>query len=199
MTFQVIDKASGQGVQPHQTFLRFYDEKTGEEGIKPVLVTNGGKAKFELVGVLPALKYLWVLNYCLIQNMAKPPLSIPPTASAPLKVTLILGSPSHSPLKVELFDLHIPASHPAPQHPDEASYHPLPLIEHTFRPDQKLPPKPVSAIFTGLTFAPWVVLLGLVSRLSKSLGITSNSIVLSGPPFHPAYHGCFLPRFYRSR
>ena len=48
-TFQVVDKDSGKGVQPHQTFLRFYDEKTNEEGIQPVRVTPGGKAKFELV------------------------------------------------------------------------------------------------------------------------------------------------------
>jgi hypothetical protein len=53
-TFQVVDKDSGKGVQPHQTFLRFYDEKTNEEGVQPVRVTPGGKAKFELVR-LPCL------------------------------------------------------------------------------------------------------------------------------------------------
>lgn len=95
--------------------------------------------------------------------MAKPPLSLPPTASAPLKVTLIVGSVNHDPLKVELFDLYIPASHPPPAHPDEASFHPLPAIQHTFRPEQRLPPKPVSALFAALALAPWVVLLGLVS------------------------------------
>lgn len=48
LTFQIVDE-DGKGVQPHQTFLRFYDEATGEEGIQPVKVTPGGKAKFELV------------------------------------------------------------------------------------------------------------------------------------------------------
>ena len=48
LTFQIVDE-DGKGVQPHQTFLRFYDEVTGEEGIQPVKVTPGGKAKFELV------------------------------------------------------------------------------------------------------------------------------------------------------
>lgn len=38
-------------MQPHQTFLRFFDPKTHEEGIQPVRVTPGGKAKFELVRV----------------------------------------------------------------------------------------------------------------------------------------------------
>jgi oligosaccharyltransferase complex subunit delta (ribophorin II) len=49
LTFQVIEKDGGKGVQPHQTFLRFFDEVSGEEGIQPVRVTSGGKAKFELV------------------------------------------------------------------------------------------------------------------------------------------------------
>ena len=50
VTFQVLD-ADGKGVQPHQTFLRFYDAVSGEEGIQPVKVTAGGKAKFELVRI----------------------------------------------------------------------------------------------------------------------------------------------------
>lgn len=50
LSFQVVDKDSGNGVQPHQTFLRFYDAETGEEGIQPIRVTSSGKAKFELVG-----------------------------------------------------------------------------------------------------------------------------------------------------
>ena len=51
LTFQVTEKDSEKGVQPHQTFLRFYDELSGEEGIQPVRVTPGGKAKFELVRI----------------------------------------------------------------------------------------------------------------------------------------------------
>jgi hypothetical protein len=51
LTFQVVDKETGKGVQPHQTFLRFYDENTHEEGIQPIRVTPGGKAKFELVRI----------------------------------------------------------------------------------------------------------------------------------------------------
>lgn len=49
ITFQVVEKEGGKGVQPHQTFIRFYDNHTGEEGIQPIRVTAGGKAKFELV------------------------------------------------------------------------------------------------------------------------------------------------------
>lgn len=49
LTFQVAEKATDNGVQPHQTFLRFFDSTTGEEGIQPVKITPSGKAKFELV------------------------------------------------------------------------------------------------------------------------------------------------------
>ncbi|KAG6919819.1 hypothetical protein DXG01_000323 [Tephrocybe rancida] len=147
LTFQVVEKDGGKGVQPHQTFLRFYDQKSGEEGIQPIRVTNGGKAKFEL-------------------NMAKPPLSLPPTSEAPLKVSLLIGSPLHSPLTVALFDLVVPASQPAPVHPDEPSFHPLPEIHHTFRSEQKLPPKPISMLFSAVVLAPWLVLFALWSQVS---------------------------------
>ncbi|KAI6040903.1 hypothetical protein EDC04DRAFT_2673279, partial [Pisolithus marmoratus] len=73
LTFQITEKSEGKGVQPHQTFLRFYDSVSGEEGIQPIQVTPGGKAKFEL-------------------NMARPPASLPPTTDHPLEVSVILGS-----------------------------------------------------------------------------------------------------------
>ena len=94
--------------------------------------------------------------------MSKPPLSLPPTTDAPLKVTLLIGSSLYSPLSIHLFDLVVPRSAPAPIHPDEASFHPLPEIKHTFRPDQKLPPRAISAIFAVFVLSPWVVLLSLV-------------------------------------
>ncbi|KDQ58336.1 hypothetical protein JAAARDRAFT_154768 [Jaapia argillacea MUCL 33604] len=152
LSFQVVEKDDGKGVQPHQTFLRFYDESTGEEGIQPIRVTSGGKAKFEL-------------------NMARPPASLPPTSptSPPLKVSLLLGSFAHSPAKFDLFELSIPASQPVAQHPDEASFHLLPEIQHTFRPEQKLPPRPVSAFFAALVLTPWVVLIGLCATIQPTV------------------------------
>ena len=122
--------------------------------------------------------------------MAKPPTSIPPTtASDPLQVTLIIGSFTHSPLKVELFDLLLPASQPAPQHPEEASFHPLPAIHHTFRPDPKLPPKFISAVFAGLVVAPWLVLLGLVRpkiALSRIFSAEVHSLSFQWGAIRPA-------------
>jgi oligosaccharyltransferase complex subunit delta (ribophorin II) len=159
LTFQITEKDSEEGVQPHQTFLHFYDQMSGEEGIQPVRVTSGGKAKFEL-------------------NMARPHSSLPPTSSSPLKVTLLLGSFVHDPAKFDLFDLHLPASHPAPEHPDEPSFHLLPAIEHTFRPEQKLPPRIISAFFTSLVFSPWAVLIGLWLHIRPSVPrLFSPSIV----------------------
>ena len=103
------------------------------------------------------------------QLVNKPPTSIPPTTSDPLQVSLILGSYTYEPVVIDLFDLTLPPSHPAPQHPEEESYHPRPEIFHTFRPDPKSPNKIISAVFSGLVLAPWVVLIGLVRSCTSSI------------------------------
>lgn len=95
--------------------------------------------------------------------MARPPSSLPPTSpDSTLKVSLLIGSFVHKPLAVDLFDLIVPASQPITPHPEEVHYHPQPAIEHTFRPEQKTPPAFVSAVFSALVLAPWVVLVALV-------------------------------------
>ena len=163
LTFQVTDQTTDNGVQPHQTFLRFFDSTTGEEGIQPVKVTPSGKAKFELVRRFIAVPLApLTLPPPKTQNMAKPPSSLPPSGAAPLRVSLLLGSFVHSPAALDLFDLHIPPSAPASVHPDESFYHPRPELAHTFRAEPKLPPRFVSAFFAALVLAPWVVLFGLV-------------------------------------
>ncbi|KAI1786739.1 oligosaccharyl transferase delta subunit [Ganoderma leucocontextum] len=149
LTFQIVDE-DGKGVQPHQTFLRFYDAVTGEEGIQPVKVTPGGKAKFEL-------------------NMARPFSSLPPSGKDPLQVSLYVGSFKHDPAQFNLFDLVVPASQAPAHHPDEAFFHPRPEIFHTFRPEQKVPPKFISAVFTVFLAAPWVVLLGLLGHIGPQV------------------------------
>lgn len=89
--------------------------------------------------------------------MARPPSSLPPTSTAPLHVSLLIGSFVHDPLKVELFDLILPESAPVPMHPDEPHFHPQPEIQHTFRADPKSPPRVISLVFAGGVLAPWVV------------------------------------------
>ncbi|KZV85016.1 hypothetical protein EXIGLDRAFT_741803 [Exidia glandulosa HHB12029] len=154
LTFTVFVKAEGgqaENVVPHQTFLRFYDPATNEEGIQPIRVKSGGKAKIDL-------------------NMSKPPASLPPTPNGgPLQVSLILGSFKYQSASYKLFELYVPRTQPATVHPDEASFHPLPAIHHTFRADPKSPPRVISLVFAAAVLAPWVVLLGLLSRVPHSL------------------------------
>ncbi|KAH9939549.1 oligosaccharyl transferase delta subunit [Amylocystis lapponica] len=147
LTFQVAAGAGGAGVQPHQTFLRFRDPASGAEGVQPVRVTPGGKAKFEL-------------------NMARPPAALPPSGAAPLEVSLLLGSFAHAPAQHALFALRVPASAPAGAGADEGA---LPEIAHTFRAEQRVPARAVSAVFAAAAFAPWAVLVGLWARVRPSV------------------------------
>ena len=95
--------------------------------------------------------------------MAKPPPSLPPSGTNPLKASLILGSYVHTPVTWSLFDLKLPASLPAAALPEEASYSPLPTLSHTFQPDHKAPPRAISAVFSLLVLSPWLGLVVLVS------------------------------------
>jgi len=160
VSFQIAEQDSGTGVQPHQAFLRFYDNISGEDGLQPVRVTTNGKARIEL-------------------NMARPPSSFPPTSpDSTLRVSLIIGSFVHKPFAVDLFDLIVPASQPVTPHPEELHYHPQPSIEHTFRSEQKIPPVLISAVFSVLVLAPWVVLVGLWSQLSPKAPLLFSSKIV---------------------
>jgi hypothetical protein len=115
--------------------------------------------------------------------MVRPPSSLPPTNDTPLDVSLILGSFTHSPARIELFKLYLPQSQPPPAHPDEASFHPLPPIDHTFRSEQMHPPTVVSLLFVGIVLSPWLVLLGLVSSIIIRLQFLELQRPLSGMVF----------------
>lgn len=52
ISFTVLDKNTGKGVVPHQTFLRLYDPATHEEGVHPIKVNSGGKGKIDIVRTL---------------------------------------------------------------------------------------------------------------------------------------------------
>ena len=100
LTFQIVDE-DGKGVQPHQTFLRFHDPITGEEGVQPVKVTSGGKAKFELVRSLnhvpaPPSELVRRRTWRVLRHRCPPPprtLSRSPYTSAP-SCTLLCKSTS---------------------------------------------------------------------------------------------------------
>ena len=118
--------------------------------------------------------------------MARPPASLPPSGKEPLKVSLYIGSFKHDPAQYELFDLVVPPSQPPAQHADEVFFHPRPEIFHTFRPEQKVPPKFVSAVFTLLLAAPWVVLLGLVRLRIRLPAPTSTNMYVSTDTLPPS-------------
>lgn len=131
-----------------------------------------------------------------LKNMARPPASLPPTSDRPLEVSLILGSFVHEPTKFDLFDLFVPPSQTPAPHVEEAKFHELPSIHHTFHPEQKLPPKFVSVVFTALVFSPWAVLLGLVClarfRIARSRELShaveqrwSTGTTPVRAPYHP--------------
>jgi len=150
LTFQIVEKKTDDGTQPQQAFLRLYDSETQEEGIIPLRVTSLGKVKFQL-------------------DMNKPPSSLPPSGSNSLKASLILGSFVHTPVKWDLFDLKLSPSLPAPTLPEEEIYHRRPIIEHTFRPDHKAPPRIISAFFSILVLSPWLGLVIAISQLPQRL------------------------------
>jgi oligosaccharyltransferase complex subunit delta (ribophorin II) len=98
--------------------------------------------------------------------MNKPPSGLPPTVAAqPLRADLLLGSFVHGPTTLPLFDIIMPASGTAPASPEESTYHPLPEIVHTFRPEQKLPVTALSGLFALAVLAPWPILLFLVCAI----------------------------------
>jgi oligosaccharyltransferase complex subunit delta (ribophorin II) len=152
-------------VQPHQTFLRLHDPVSGEDGVLPVRVTPGGKAKLELVRA-PIHLQRWNAD-AHRQNMGRPPAGLPPTpaGAGPLRATLLLGSFVHAPAALPLFELVLPASAPAPVSDEDAEFRPRPEIAHVFRAPQALPPALVSGGFAGLVLAPWLALAFLVRSL----------------------------------
>jgi len=150
LAFTVFDDAENVDVQPHQTFLRFWDPETDEEGTIPVKVSKDGKARFSL-------------------NMRRPPPGLPPSGANPLKVSLILGSFTHESATYDLFDLSIPPSAPVAPHPEEYKFHHQPEIFHTFRPEQKVPNKVISIMFMGATLSPWLVLAVFLPQIGVSV------------------------------
>jgi oligosaccharyltransferase complex subunit delta (ribophorin II) len=133
--------------------------------------------------------------FSFLQNLKKTPLSLPPTPNSnPLKVSLIIGSAKYDPIAVDLFDLVLPKSHPAPEHPLESTFHVLPEIKHTFRPEHKVPPTFISAVFALSVLTPWAVLIALVSVFSfPSANFSFTHALLQWPQVVPKPSRLFSP------
>jgi len=159
LSFTVEDE-KGNGVMPVQSMLRVWDEESGEDALIPFKVSATGKGRFEL-------------------NMRRPPPQLPPTPTAtPLNVSLLLALPPHAPLNLNLLQLQLPLSEPVSVHPEEYLYHPQSEIFHTFRADERVPPRIVSLLGAGAVAAPWAVLLLLVGNLSPSFAFASSPKLL---------------------
>lgn len=176
---------------PTKHSFGFTTKALGKRVFNPFASLMPGRANLSLY-VSSSELVTFSAEVAFVQNMAKPPASLPPSSTTPLKVTLLIGAPSYSPVSVQLPDLIIPASHPAPIHPDEASFHTRPEIHHTFRAEQKLPPKAISAIFAVIVLAPWVVLVGLVRlfllALPRCLMLIYVCFFFSGPTSPYEFH-----------
>lgn len=69
ISFTVLDKNSGKGVVPHQTFLRLYDSATHEEGVHPIKVNAGGKGKIDIVCILRViLSLFWTYKMSCVEH-----------------------------------------------------------------------------------------------------------------------------------
>jgi len=82
-------------------------------------------------------------------------------------VDLILGSFTRTSSTISLLKLKLPPSLPVAPHPEESLYHPKPPIYHTFREEQRMPPKVLSLLFVAITLSPWGVLFLLVCRCRR--------------------------------
>ena len=77
---------------------------------------------------------------------------------------------------------------------DPANYVVLPEIKHVFRPDAKQAPFVVSLAFSGLTLAPWVVLLAGVGNQRRWAKMSTAASVINRRPSEPTVE---LPWLHR--
>ncbi|KXN64544.1 hypothetical protein CONCODRAFT_80951 [Conidiobolus coronatus NRRL 28638] len=89
---------------------------------------------------------------------------------------LVRGNNQKDTIKYKLASLSLPESKKKLDTEKKSEFGPLPLIHHTFRPDEKVPLKALSLVFSGLVLAPWALLL---------VGWTSNSVNFSKFPTNP--------------
>ncbi|ORX39566.1 Oligosaccharyltransferase subunit Ribophorin II-domain-containing protein [Kockovaella imperatae] len=159
LTFNSVDKASGNAVFPQQAHLLFEDSKGGEDVTLPVSVKSNGRAS-------------WTFN------TAKPISALTHT-HGPLHLTLLLSAlDSHTPLHYPIGELQLPSSilkaplrrrHDLPPRQGEPAFQPQQELFHTFNQGEKSVGFIKSALGTGVVLSPWGVLLGLYSQISPKL------------------------------
>lgn len=173
--FALKDKGTNKPMQVHQAFVKFSNSATNQEIIFIANIADSDASKtykFELdIGAKQAeFKHL----------------------SGTYSVELIVGDIVISNSFVWKFaDVNFKLSSDSPQVPEKSSiYQPKPEIQHLFREPEKRPPVFVSNLFTGLIFAPFLVLIVLWAKLG--INISNFPFSLSALGFHLGLGGIFV-------
>ncbi|XP_029630534.1 dolichyl-diphosphooligosaccharide--protein glycosyltransferase subunit 2 isoform X2 [Salmo trutta] len=176
MTFQLVDVITGVELTPHQTFVRFHNQKTGQEVVFVAEPDSKNLYKFELdtaerKSEFDSMSGTYVLHLIVGDATLENP---------------ILWNVADVVLK--FLDEEAPAAIQS-----KTLYMPKPDIQHLFREPEKKPPTVVSNTFTALVLSPFLLLLILWFKLGAN--ISNFSLSPSSVLFHVG-HACMLGLMY---
>ncbi|XP_064822847.1 dolichyl-diphosphooligosaccharide--protein glycosyltransferase subunit 2-like isoform X1 [Oncorhynchus masou masou] len=176
MTFQLVDANTGVELTPHQTFVRFHNQKTGQEVVFVAEPDSKNLYKFELdtaerKSEFDSMSGTYVLHLIVGDATLENP---------------ILWNVADVVLK--FLDEEAPAAIQS-----KTLYMPKPDIQHLFREPEKKPPTVVSNTFTALVLSPFLLLLILWFKLGAN--ISNFSLSPSSVLFHVG-HACMLGLMY---
>uniref|UniRef100_A0A4W5QSW2 Dolichyl-diphosphooligosaccharide--protein glycosyltransferase subunit 2 n=1 Tax=Hucho hucho TaxID=62062 RepID=A0A4W5QSW2_9TELE len=176
MTFQLVDVNTGVELTPHQTFVRFHNQKTGQEVVFVAEPDGKNLYKFELdtaerKSEFDSMSGTYVLHLIVGDATLENP---------------ILWNVADVVLK--FLDEEAPAAIQS-----KTLYMPKPDIQHLFREPEKKPPTVVSNTFTALVLSPFLLLLILWFKLGAN--ISNFSLSPSSVLFHVG-HACMLGLMY---
>ncbi|XP_041743364.2 dolichyl-diphosphooligosaccharide--protein glycosyltransferase subunit 2 isoform X2 [Coregonus clupeaformis] len=176
MTFQLVDVNTGVELTPHQTFVRFHNQKTGQEVVFVAEPDSKNLYKFELDTAERKSEFDSMSGtYALHLIVGDATLENP-----------ILWNVADVVLK--FLDEEAPAAIQS-----KTLYMPKPDIQHLFREPEKKPPTVVSNTFTALVLSPFLLLLILWFKLGAN--ISNFSLSPSAVLFHVG-HACMLGLMY---
>uniref|UniRef100_A0A8C7UDD7 Dolichyl-diphosphooligosaccharide--protein glycosyltransferase subunit 2 n=1 Tax=Oncorhynchus mykiss TaxID=8022 RepID=A0A8C7UDD7_ONCMY len=176
MNFQLVDANTGVELTPHQTFVRFHNQKTGQEVVFVAEPDSKNLYKFELdtaerKSEFDSMSGTYVLHLIVGDATLENP---------------ILWNVADVVLK--FLDEEAPAAIQS-----KTLYMPKPDIQHLFREPEKKPPTVVSNTFTALVLSPFLLLLILWFKLGAN--ISNFSLSPSSVLFHVG-HACMLGLMY---
>jgi len=142
LSFGVKNSVTGKPFTPQQAFVKLTNTKNNAEAI---LLPQADNKRYKLHVDIGAVEDF--------NNV-----------SGDYKIEVILGDAvMTNPTVWEVGTVTINFTRPA--NPKPVRHAALPEIQHEFRPDEKRAPKAISTVFTGLVFAPVLVLFVLLGRV----------------------------------